>query len=480
MAVQNKVVSINRIRAGAYDGASQTERALSWNADAPGSANTQLLPQLNTLRNRSRSAYRNHPYIFKAINTLVSDEIGEGIMPRSTSANKIELNAYWKEVSKHFDPEGVLDFSGMLTVMAVGKRVSGEIFIRKRIRRGAGYGSPLQLQVLESEFLSEALNKSLPNGNRVVGGIEFNKRGQRVAYYFYTEHPGGNGNSWQFNQKTVRIRARDVIHYYAPKRVGMVRGEPDASQSLLKTYSLEAYSLAESARKAAKSSYTGIITRNPEVFSLDEDETLVEQGATQIQPNSMLELLPGEDATLMEGDNAGTGFDLYMDETLRSIAAGFEIPFELLTGNWSNVNDRLVRAINNSYRRRIKTEQALTINQVCNTVWQWLMEASVLTGFRDVSMDEATQVEWIPSAWNYENPVQDVQARLMEVDGGLRSRSSVVAERGLDIEEVDAARREDKDREESLDLTQGKPEAASATGNPANSNAPSKPSKPTR
>jgi len=480
MAVAPKIVSINRIRAGAYEGASQTPRAKGWNSDNSGSANSQLLPNLSTLRNRSRSAYRNHPYIFKAINTLVSDEIGGGILPRSTSTtNKEELNDYWQRVSSNIDPEGVLDFNAMLTVMSTGKRVSGEVFIRKRVRRGASFESPLQLQVLESEFLSESLNRVLPNGNRIVGGIEFNTRGQRVAYYFYTEHPGGNGIGFLYQQKTVRILAKDVIHYYSPTRVGMVRGEPDASQSLLKTYSLEAYVDAELQRKEAKANYTGIITRDPQVFELDPEEAPVEQGTTTIMPNSMLELLPGEDATLLEGDQAGTGYDLFMDEQLRAIAAGFEIPVELMTGKWGNVNDRLVRSIMNSYRRRIGSDQNLTISQVCNKVWAWSIEAGVLTGELNVPMDERRNVDWKPHAHAFDNPVADTQSRIMQIDAGLRSRSSIIAERGYDAEEVDAARKSDKDREDALGLEQtGSADDVRATGNPVKTPIPAKPSVP--
>jgi hypothetical protein len=39
---------------------------------------------------------------------------------------------------------------------------------------------------------------------------------------------------------------------------------------------------------------------------------------------------------------------------------------------------------------------------------------------------------WIPQAWPYIHPVQDVQGKTMEIQAGLSSRSRKVAEGGYD------------------------------------------------
>jgi len=458
-ATNKKVVSINRMRAGGYDGASTSARAASWGATNEG-PNSGLVTALNGLRGRARAAYRNHPYIFKAINQLTSDEIGSGIIPRSLSSVSDQLDPYWKMVSDNIDPEGLLDFSAMLAQISVGRRLAGEVFIRKRVRRGAAATSPLQLQVLESEYCPESMNEQRPNGNNVKAGIEFNKRGQRVAYWFYTEHPLDGRYSVTSNgygRRRVRIPARDVIHHYRPTRAGQLRGEPDVTQSLVKTNTLEKYTDSEMLRKESKSSYSGVVTRNPAVFEADEDETTVSQGSMNVTPSSFIELLPGEDVNLFHGDDAGQGFDLFMDETLRAIAAGLEIPFELMSGNYSAINDRLLRGVMAPYRRRIRMDQQLTIKQVCRTVWSWALDAGVLSGKLSLSnyannTAEYNDVEWSPEAFSYINPLQDVQARALEVEKGFKSRQQSIAERGGDAELVDNQRKEDQDREETLGL----------------------------
>lgn len=481
-----KVVSINRVRqtASAYQGASGSVRATNWNANIDYSPNSGLVPELTLLRNRARNAYRNHPYIFKAINSLVSDEIGSGIIPRSTSSQATALNEYWERVSANIDPEGVLSFPMMMAQIASERRVAGEVFIRKRIRRNSSYGSPLQLQVLEADYCPENMNEVRPNGNKVRAGIEFNRTGQRVAYWFYVDHPADgiySGSRESYLKRKVRIPARDVIHHFMPTRAGQLRGESDITQALVKTNTLEKYSDAEMQRKESKSNYTGAVYRDPKVFEADEEDTVVQQGSMNIMPNSMVELLPGETIELFDGDKTGSGYDLYINEQLRAIAAALEIPFEFMTGNFSNLNDRLLRGVVDAYRRRIKMFQQLAVDQICKPVWRWSLEAAVLTGELNLSgygndPKEHNKVEWSPEAWSYTNPVQDVQARVMEIDNGLKSRQQSIVDRGGDPELVDNQRKEDQDREDALELTPKEPLASSDVSDTGNPNQNEKPS----
>ena len=75
-------------------------------------------------------------------------------------------------------------------------------------------------------------------------------------------------------------------------------------------------------------------------------------------------------------------------------------------------------------------------------------------------VDAAKDVTWAPQGWAYIHPVQDVQAKQLEVQSGFRSRSSVIVERGDDPEKVDDERAADRDREDELDLLPEMPEPA--------------------
>ena len=61
--------------------------------------------------------------------------------------------------------------------------------------------------------------------------------------------------------------------------------------------------------------------------------------------------------------------------------------------------------------------------------------------------------EWRAQAWNYVNPLQEVQTKALRVKHGFTSRSAVVAEDGWDAEEVDADQAADREREQRLGLS---------------------------
>lgn len=462
------------VNSSAYEGAGTGRRALTWYAPNSG-PNATLSNALPNLRNRSRAGYRNNPLLASAIDSLVSNEIGCGIIPRSRhddEAIRKAINSLWERSVNEFDPEGVLDFYGMQAQLARARRTGSEVFIRKR-RRFADeqLAVPMQIQILESEFVPVEKNESLPNGNTIRHGIEFNKRGQRVAYHMYASHPGEwSGPSIIDSTRLLRIPASDVIHHYLPTRPGQVRGEPDAAQALLKAHTFDSYDDAELVRKQTKAPYTGFISKDSfteqdyqyDPFTGEAINTFgTDDQYVNVQPGSIIAGLPGESLTMFNGDNTGDGYADFMRQQSLAIAAGVGVPFELMTGDWSKVNDRLVRAILNEFRRKIEMAQDhLMIFQVCQGVWNWWLDVAVqngrihLPGYA-VSANEHRKVEWRPQAWPYVHPEQDINAKIKAIEANLTSSDAEVAKTGWDAEEVDRQNVEAEQRRKQLRETAG-------------------------
>jgi len=440
------------MNSAAYEGATQGRRGNGWNAPG-GGPNNALNGNLPTLRNRSRAAYRNNPWLSLGIDKLVSNEVGTGITARSLAEDETfrqAANALWAKSVEEFDPEGVLNFYGMQTQASRARNVSGEVFIRRRRRRlSDGLAVPVQIQILESEFVPADKSERLPNGNIIVAGIEFNRKGKRVAYHMYTDHPADRSS---FDNRLIRVPASDVIHHYLPTRPGQVRGEPVTVQSLLKAHTFDSYDDAELVRKQTRAPFTGFLYREQysdadyQYDPISGDPITVETGAVpeiDAQPGNILTGLPGEKLDLFSGDDTGQGYADFMRQQLLAIAAGAGIPYEILTGDWSKVNDRLVRAILNDFHRSIEAMQdQLMIFQVCRGVWGWWMNSAVLSGALTAphyatDRDSYIKHEWRPQGWAYVNPVQDVQAKLEAIAGGLTSRDAEVAKTGWDAEDID-------------------------------------------
>jgi len=66
--------------------------------------------------------------------------------------------------------------------------------------------------------------------------------------------------------------------------------------------------------------------------------------------------------------------------------------------------------------------------------------------------EDVYAVNWIPQAWPYIHPVQDVESKTKEIQAGFSSRSRKVAEGGYDAEEIDAENAADNQRADELRL----------------------------
>src|SRR3546814_10589511 len=87
--------------------------------------------------------------------------------------------------------EGTLDFYGLQAQVARCMVIGGEAFVRFRLRRKTdGLTVPLQLQVLEGDYVPFDKNEDLGGGAYIEQGIEFDRIGRRVGYWMFRQHPG--------------------------------------------------------------------------------------------------------------------------------------------------------------------------------------------------------------------------------------------------------------------------------------------------
>lgn len=469
------IANVFRPRAS-YDAGKTGRRLGRW---LPGNIgpNAAMWQDADTLRDRSRDSVRNNAWVKKGVTNWVSNEIGIGITPRSLSLDdgfRGAADALWKEWVKVADADGVHDFYGLLSMSCRTRIEGGEIFWRRRPRRADdGLVVPLQYQLLEPEFCP-IQNDPV---NNIRSGIRFSPIGARQSYRMYREHPGDFFTN--FGADIVDVPASSIIHHYAPLRPGQLRGAPWTIQALIKAKDFDEYDDAELVRKKTRSAYTGAVTRqqyddNDYKFDpisgapIDRNDV---PPVIDITAGTWVSLLPGEDVKPFDGDSTGQGYADFVRQALLGLAAGMDVPYEFLTGDYSKVNDRLVRVILNEYHRLLEQFQWLiTIPQICNPVWKDFITTAIAAGAlsapgyaKDPSRYLA--VEWRPYRWDYVHPLQDVQADAMRVDKGFASRSQVCSERGESAEDIDRQQSEDRARETELGISYD--DASPADGGPA-------------
>jgi capsid protein len=61
-------------------------------------------------------------------------------------------------------------------------------------------------------------------------------------------------------------------------------------------------------------------------------------------------------------------------------------------------------------------------------------------------------VDWLPTKWDWVDPLKDANAEIAQIEAGLKSRTQAIAERGYDAERVDRDIAAECARERALGL----------------------------
>jgi capsid protein len=162
-----------------YEGAALGRRTDTWRAFGA-SANSEIGSSLQRLRDRHRDLVRNNPWVARAVQAIVSNTVGYGITAKFAGTDKAKkLWTAWAE-STDCDADGRHDIYGLQALIMRGIAESGEILIRRRWRKEAdGFAVPMQLQVLESDYLDLTKTFAGPGTGWTIQGVQFNAFGQR-------------------------------------------------------------------------------------------------------------------------------------------------------------------------------------------------------------------------------------------------------------------------------------------------------------
>jgi lambda family phage portal protein len=427
-------------------------------------------PEMNA---RARWLVRNNGYAANAIESWAANTVGDGISPNSSIAQasrKDAVQRLWLAWTDDADAEGLTDFYGLQRRAAREVFMTGEVFLRFRPRRPEdGLVVPLQVQMLPSEMLPLNHNAVDGNGNIIRQGIEFDRVGRRVAFHFLRRHPGDSTDPG-LSGETVRVPAAEVLHVIDPVEAGQLRGVSRFAPAIVKLFLLDQYDDAELDRKKVAAMYAMFVTSPaPDNPLAPPDEEY------EVAPGQVVRLDPGEDVTVSAPADSGSTYEPFQYRTLLQISAALGIPYGYLSndgakGNFSNSRLSLIE-----FRRRVSAWQhSVMVFQMCRPVWARFMDTAVLAGSLklpgyDRRRSEYLACNWLPTKWDWVDPLKDANAEIAQIEAGLKSRTQAIAERGYDAEQVDAeiARERDRERRLGLDFRRpGSPAQAPGGGDP--------------
>jgi lambda family phage portal protein len=421
----------------AYDGAQKGRRTDGWRT-AGTAADAEIAAAGGILRDRMRDLVRNNPLAARAVSVLVNNLVGSGIRPRAATADPAMnemVDKLWTRWAEQCDADGHTDFHG-LTSLAVREMIEGgEVFaIRRRRRMADRLPVPCQVELKEADHLDGARFGDTAAGSRVAQGIEYDREGRRSAYWLFPDHPGDRSPTFGRRMEAVRVEAGAVAHLYERQRV-QSRGVPWGTPAIRALRDVDDWQNAELVRKKTEACLVGI------VFGAEEDQQSIAPVIQDADGNRVEQFEPGLIAYARGGKDikfnqpaSTSGVYEWHRVQLHIIAAGFRVPYELMTGDLSQVNFSSIRAGLNEFRRMIDAMQwQIVIPGFCAPVWRWFLDAAFTAGLIP-TVD--VPAEWAPPSFESVNPLQDAQTDLLETRAGFATLPQQIAKRGYDPKKV--------------------------------------------
>ncbi len=417
-----------------FDAASTGRRTSGWNRGR-GDANSVIGVAGAALREHSRDLLRNNSYAINAQRAVVNGTVGWGAVPKPAGKDVGE-NAAAAEIWKRWadstdcDADGLTNFAGLQQLVIRSVFSDGEVLIRRRFRRLTdGLALPIQLQVLEADFLDTA--KTLETGREqgpIINGVEFDAIGRRVAFWLFERHPGGVITS--FSPESKRVDAREVLHVFDPKRAGQARGVSWLGSAIVNMKDLDEYEDAELVKQKVAACFAGFVTDTTgESVSLGEPgtDTKTDHEIETFEPGMITYLPEGKQVTIANPPSVTDSS--FTTRILRKVAAGIGVTYEDMTGDYSTVNFSSARMGRIAFKGTVRSWQnTMLLPQFFGPVWSWVMATAVLAGI----VREAIPADWTFHPLESIEPEKDTRATTMKIRAGLLTPSEAIREEGGD------------------------------------------------
>jgi len=422
-----------------YEGASVSRRTDGWIA-AGKSANAEIAPALARLRYRARELTRNGGWAGSAVNELEQEIVGVGIRAEPKTADGRSAKAVsnlwrqWAETTA-CDFDGRHDFYGLQALATRQVVEAGECLVRAHWAPPVrGLPVPLQLQVLEPDLLDETQDYSRRKAE-VIQGVEFDKNGRRAGYHLFPEHPGETFSRARSLSSSL-VPEREIAHLFRQDRPGQVRGVPWGAPVMIAVRDFLDYGDAVRLRAKIANCLVGVVQdmeapdgRGIGGLSTDRDPN-ADDDLRDMEPGTFDYAGAGRSVTFSRPP-APESYDEVARVNLREIAAGYLVPYERLTGDYTGLPFSAARLSELRFRRNVRSWRSRwLIPQLCARTWIWFLEAAELSGRRGVS--GRPMPIWTPPRWEMMNPGQEIEARKKKIRAGLSTISDELRAEGVD------------------------------------------------
>lgn len=382
-----------------FEAAKQSRRTEGWVTTNAG-ANAEIKLSLPLLIRRHQDLVDSNPWCKRAVEVLVSNWIGDGIMGAPGPGGTKAFGKMWTAWAESTDCDfyGNLNFYGLQELWTRTTAVRGSALIRfryepKMLAKGL---VPLQLQVLEPDWLDNSRDDGT---GRTIGGKQYDLEGRLEGYWLYQSHPGENHSF--LGNNSVYVEKSEVLHTYEHRRPNQYTGIPMGVTALIKARDLDDYQSTELLKQKLSACLVGYRTKaDPGLAGVQGESPRIES----MEPGAIEDLAFGETITFSDPPKV-EGYREVVKTEQHAIAVAYGITFESLTGILSDVNFSSGRMGWIEFARNVERWRwNITVPQTLDPIGRRFIELAAITG----QARGPQKMVWTPPRRELINPKEEI------------------------------------------------------------------------
>ena len=416
------------------------------------SINSELQGDLNRLRARGRDLVKNNDYAHKFVGMCEDNIIGtDGIRLQSrvqdtngkldTIANKA-IEEAWQDWGRACDVTGRLSFNDLCRNLVGSLPADGEFLVA--MVRGSDAGNPYNfaLQVIDVDRIDTSFNGEY-GGNTVIMGVEVNAYRKPVALHLFTAHPSDGARS---SRTRIRVGMDNLVHRFKLERAEQMRGIPWMASGMLSLHHLGNFKLSALLAAEHGANHYGFFERkDSDVVGIPIGQETADGGVEVESVQGYFDELPaGFEFKPFQSQYPNQVFGPFVKTTLQRIASGWRVAYHSLANDLEGVSFSSIRSGTLEERDRWRVDQSWFIGGFCAPVFHAWLEMALLSGMVKTTTgnplpyskyDKFKRHEWQPRAWEWVDPTNDMNAKLLAVNAGLMPPQDLAGAMGYDFED---------------------------------------------
>lgn len=474
---------VTRRGRGAYVGARSDERELKNWDPAPGSPATDTIPDLPTLRARTRDLDRNAPIVTGILESNADHVVGTGLYPVLQPDH--EALGITEDAARQFAADATRVYRAVFdtTRLHLSDRmtglqqqwatlrsvlVGGDTGVVRRFRERPGDLLGLKLEYFEAERISNPTGRA--DSATLQDGIEFDDDKRPVRMWVSNQHPGEKlfyqVPSWRgLDVYGAETGERQLLHVLEHVRLDQPRGVPHLAPIIKPIKMADELMGNELIASLVQSLFTVFIEQQLGDGEEGEPPIIGPDGGTHYGPDPearevrlgkgmVVRLNPGEKITQAASNRPNINIGPFLENVYTMAGAGVGIPFELLTKRFQ-ASYSAARAAMLQAWRAFDRRQTWLVESYMQWVMEWILDEAILRGYLeapgfhdDPYMRQAwCRAEWRGPTREQLDELKEVLAAERRVEAGF---SNIAHEAsgltGLDSDQVHARRKLEVER----------------------------------